>query len=803
MMTNTYMGAPVMRVEDDRLLRGDGRYLDDISYPGLLHAAFVRSEHAHAIVRGIDTTAAAALSGVHAVLTHADLPEQYRNRRLPQSAPIPAITAEITTPFPLAREEVCFVGEPIVLVLAESRHLAEDAAALVVVDYEPCPAAVDVRVASFEDSPAVRGGVADNRAGRFKAGWGDVAAAFEAAERIVKIEIETHRGGGHSMEGRGAIGLYEPHTERLTLWTSTQLPHTVRRLLSVFLGLEENRVRVATPDVGGGFGPKGVFYPEEVAVAVAAMMTQQPVKWVEDRREHFLACVQQRDQVWTMEAAVRLDGSILGVRGKGINDCGAYLLYGLLLPLNTVLQFPGPYAWPALDIELDCIFTNLTPTSPVRGAGRPYANFVIERLMDAIARELDIDPAALRRRNMIRSDQFPYETGMKTPLGAPIVYDSGSNEVCLDRALSMVDVVAFRQRQVMARKAGRYLGLGIASYVEDGGIPPFEGATIRVLPTGKVLVLTGAASQGQGHATIFAQICADLLGITPDQVITRAGDSDDLPRGIGTLGSRIAALAGSSVFQAATAVRSKILNFAAAAFGVATEDLELAGGHVFLRADETRRFGLAQLAQTLNGIPGVPLRQGFEPGLEATSYFTAAASVYSNGTMIAEVEVDVGTGAVSVKHCVFVHDCGRVLNPLLVEGQVIGGVVHGIGNALFERMVFGPDGQPLSTNYGEYLLMTATETPSFRIEHIESPSPRNPIGAKGVGESGTIPAASAVIAAVEDALTPFGCVFNRHPLSPEDILMRMPRFAKPHEESGDAAIQYLQDRRNLRNEPAI
>jgi len=771
-MTNptTGIGAAVERIEDDRLLRGGGRYLDDLELPGLVHAAFVRSEHAHARVLGVDATAARQLSGVAAVFTTDDFPQASRGKRMPQTAPIPALTAAVSTMHALATDEVCFVGEPVAIVVAASRAIAEDAAALVAVSYEVLPAVTDPRRALAADAPRVRAAAPDNRAGRFAAKFGDIEAAFAGAARVIDLEVESHRGGGHSMEGRGAIAAVEAYSGKVTLWTSTQLPHTVRRHLAAHLGLEEPQVRVVAPDVGGGFGPKGIFYAEELALVLAARALGRPVKWVEDRREHFLASVQQRDQAWTLQVAVDPDGAVRGVRARGTNDCGAYLLYGLLLPLTTVVQFPGPYRWGALELELDCVFTNLTPTSPVRGAGRPYANFVIERAMDAVARTLGLDRAAVRARNMIPDDAYPYETGMRTPAGVPIKYDSGSSRACLDRLLEDAGWAGFGERQRAARESGRYIGLGLACYVEDGGIPPFEGATVRVLPSGTVLVRSGAASQGQGHATIFAQIVCEVLGVPLAQVMTEAADTDAIPRGVGTLGSRIAVTAGSSVAKAAEAVRDKAIAFAAAHVGVAAEGLEIVEGAVVVRGAPARRMKLAEIAAFLNGSAGVPIRPGFEPGLEATAFFPVPAPTYSNGSVAVEVEVDAATGAVRVAECWFVHDCGRMLNPLLVEGQLVGGIVHGLGNALLERMVFDREGQPLSTNYGEYLLPGATDVPRFHLRHIETASTRNPLGVKGVGESGTIPTPAAVISAVEDALSVHGAVFDRHPLSPEDVL---------------------------------
>ncbi|KMK64545.1 xanthine dehydrogenase family protein molybdopterin-binding subunit [Puniceibacterium sp. IMCC21224] len=766
-----FIGKPIPRIEDPRLLKGQGRYIDDITPPGTLHAAFLRSDVAHGRIDYIDVEPARNLPGVHAVLKMSDF-AAYSKARMPQPAPIPAITAEVTTPYPLALDEVCFVGEPIAIILAESRAIAEDAVPLIDVEISQLPVVASLAAAKKCEA-IVRDGAPTNLAGRFKTQYGDVESGFANATHEFLIQVKTHRGGGHSMEGRGVICQPGFEGHQLTLWTSTQIPHAVQRNLALYLGVAEADIRVAAPDVGGGFGPKGIVYPEEFAVALAALKLKQPVKWIEDRREHFLSCVQQRDQHWTAEIATDGKGVVEAVRLRGLNDCGAYLPYGLLLPMNTFFQFPGPYTWKALDIELEAYFTNLTPTSPVRGAGRPSANFVMERIMDEVALQLDLDPAEVRRRNLVASDMYPHQTGMKNPAGLPITHDSGSHNQCLDVLSEQLNISNFESRKADAAHEGRYLGQGIACYVEDSGIPPFEGATVRIEGTGKVIVETPAANQGQGHTTIFAQICAEVLGVDPTDVTVRSGDTQTLPYGIGTLGSRVAVTAGNSVYAAAKKVRAKTLRYAADMLACEPDSLHLRDKHVCALPGTdapTEPIPLARIAMELRGVAGVPVRRGFSPGLEATEYATMIAPVFSNGAVGIEVEVDTALGAVELKRCVFVHDCGRMLNPLLVEGQIIGGAVHGIGNALFERMVHDEAGQPVSMNYGEYLMPMATEMPSFEITHLETPSPNNALGVKGAGESGTIPMASAVVAAVENALSAQGVRFFHHPITPQDIV---------------------------------
>ena len=763
-----YLGASVKRVEDPRLITGRARYVDDIELPDLLHAAFVRSAHAHARLTGIEREAALALPGVRSVFTLADFGAAYADKRMPLTFPSPLFKQAITQ-YPLARDEVCYVGEPIAVVVAESRHIAEDAVALVGVDYEPLPAVIDCE-AAFAGDTVAHAGASDNLVATLKGQFGDAAAAFSRAPHVFKERYELHRGGCHSMECRGVIARHDSFDDTLTVWSSTQSPYPVRKFLSLYLDRDESRTRVIAPDVGGGFGPKAAFYPEEVVISLAAMKLGRPVKWIEDRREHFVATTQQRNQVWELEIAARDDGKILGIRGRAIHDHGAYSPYGLLLALTSLSPFPGPYALPALDLTLHVVHTNATPTSPVRGAGRPYAAFVIERLVDLVARELKRDPAEVRRRNYVAKEQMPYATGMKYRDGSPIAYDSGDYAACLEKALQLSDYAKFPARQAEARREAKYLGIGIASYIEDTGVGPFEGALVRVLPNGKVLILTGAASQGQGHATVLAQVCADELGVDIENVMVQAADTGIFPLGIGTIGSRIAVTAGSSVFEAARSVRQKALKLAADALEVDEQDLVIEDGVIRVAGVPDLKLSLGEAAQRLNGVPGMPIPAGLSPGLEATAYHAAGKTAYANGTNVAEVEVDIGTGAVTLLRYSVGHDCGTLLNPKLVDGQIIGGVVHGIGNALFERMVYDAEGQPLTMNYGEYLLPLATEMPPIAVAHFESPSPLNPLGVKGAGEGGTIPAAAAVIAATENALSPFAVRITSHPISPQEIV---------------------------------
>jgi carbon-monoxide dehydrogenase large subunit len=763
-----YFGASVSRLEDPRLTTGRGSYVDDIALPGMLHAAFVRSADAHALIRSIDKSAAEAVPGVLGVYSAADLGEAAA-KPMASLGKWPEIR-QAPTWRPLAGEEVCHVGEPIAVVVATSRAVAEDAVALVSVDAEALPACTDWRTALDPKTPKAHAASADNLAASMRASFGETDKVFASAEHVFKETFQLHRGGCHAMECRGVVASFDKTTGQFTLWTSTQTPYLARRALAGHLGLDESHVRVIAPDVGGGFGPKAVFYPEEIVLPLLSRKLRRPVKWIEDRREHFVATTQQRDQYWELEVAADAQGRLLAVRGRCLHDNGAYLPYGLVLPITVITSFPGPYALAALDITIDVVMTNYVPTTPVRGAGRPNTAFILERLADRVARELELDPAEVRRRSVIRKDQFPYQNGIKNRDGSPATYDSGDFHACLDAALDRFGAKDFRARQEKARAEGRYLGMGIASYVEDTGLAPFEGATVRIEPTGKAIIETGAASQGQGHATVFAQIAADLLGLKPTDITVVAADTGRFPLGIGTIASRVAVTGGSSVHMAAGAVRAKAIRMASEMLEVAEADLYLEDGHVRVSGAPDMKVSLSAIATRLAGALGQPMPRGVSPGLSETAYFEARQTTLASGTNIAEVEVDPEIGDVKIHRYIVAHDCGRVINPMLVEGQIRGGVVHGIGNALFERMSYDESGQPTTTNYGEYLLPTAPEMPRIEIIHIETPSSLNPIGVKGAGEGGTIPAAACIIAAVEDALVPFRVSIGEHPLSPQRIV---------------------------------
>ncbi len=764
----THFGAREKRLEDAALLTGKGRFVDDIELAGTLHAAFVRSPHAHAMVRAIDAAPARAVPGVAAVLTAADLPPGLRDNRIPLRVPNRMIKQPLM-PFCLIGGEIAHVGEPVAVVLARDRYVAEDAARLVAVDYERLPVVGDCRRALVPGAPTAHADSPDNVAARIVSTYGNAAAAFGDAAHVVAVALKQHRGSGHAIECRAALANYEPAVDKLTLWVAGQTPHGHKRVLEIMLGLDPAQIRVIMPDVGGGFGTKALFFGEEAVVAACALRLGRPVKWIEDRWENFLTASQERDQYWDLEMALDRDGKIKAVRGTMIHDGGAYVPHGIILPLITATTVPGPYVVPSYHLETIVAFTNKVPTAPVRGAGRPQAVFAMERLMDKAARQVGLDPAELRRRNLVQAAQMPYAVGLIFRDGKPLTYDSGDYPACFEKALALADYAGFPARQAAARAAGRLIGIGIGNYVEGTGLGPFEGATIRVLASGKVRLLTGAAPQGQGHRTTLAQIAADHLGISPAEIDVVMADTDAIVMGFGTYASRIAANAGPAVHIAADKVRDKMVKIAAHLLEAAEADIELAQGRAHVRGVPQMGKSFAELAAAAQGMSGFALPETIQPGLEETHYFGPAQAAYCNGTHVAEIEVDPGTGHVRIPHYAVAHDCGRLINPMIVEGQMQGGIAHGVGNAFFEWMGYDDEANPLTVTLADYPMALATDVPDAVMAHIETPSPLNPLGVKGAGEGGTIPVPACVIAAVENALAQWGIEISEAPLRPERL----------------------------------
>jgi carbon-monoxide dehydrogenase large subunit len=753
-MTTRFFGAPVKRNEDRKLLTGQALFVDDVELPGMLHAAFLRSQVAHARIRGIDISAAAKRPGVVAVYTADDLGAYWQpGPLLVPPPPIPGIVFNLRTQVPLAKDKVRHVGEPLVIVVAESRYLAEDALDDIVVDLEPLPAVVDLERALRERAACVHDDLATNVASHARQTKGDYRSAAAKADLILKRRFHYEHGISSSIETRGVVAQWSARSQQLTIWDTTQAPVFIRNGLAAMLGLGERQVRVIAPFVGGGFGPKMMmFYPEEVALPWISMRLNRPVKWIEDRLEHFFATTQERGQIHDAEIALARDGRILGVKDVFLHDTGAYNPYGLTVPINSQCTLLGPYVIPAYDSTFTAVFTNLPIVTPYRGAGRQHGVFVIERLLDLAAHELGIDPTEIRRRNLIPPDAFPFNNEIIYQDFQPLSYDSGNYEPVLDKALEAIGYHEFiAHEQPRLRAQGRAVGIAVTCYVEGTGIGPYEGAKVQVQANGKVSVATGIGTQGQGHFTSFAQIVADALGVDVTEVDIVTGDTDQFYWGAGTFASRGAVVAGNAISEAALAVRKKALKLASDAFECAEDDLVVADGKVSITGIPQKFIRLGELAQRANPMRGA-VTPGTEPGLESTQYFGPSSGATANGVHAAIIEVDPLTFDLKILRYVVVHDCGTVINPMILEGQIHGGVAQGIGNAFYEKLAFDDQGQLLNASLADYLLPTALEVPRMELDHTTTPSPLNPLGIKGAGEAGAIPVGALFAQAIEDAL---------------------------------------------------
>jgi carbon-monoxide dehydrogenase large subunit len=581
------------------------------------------------------------------------------------------------------------------------------------------------------------------------------------------------------MECRGLVAVPDPLEDRLTVWSSTQMPHAAKRMLCDLLGLNERQLRVVTPDVGGGFGPKLVFYPEDVAIAVAARRLGHPVKWIEDRREHFVATTQERDQFWDVEMAIDGHGIIQAVRGLLVHDHGAWTARGVNVPQGAVSAMPLAYVVPAYRMAVKVAATNKVAVTPIRGAGQPQGVFAMERLLDRAAVALGIGRDEIRRRNLVPAARMPYATPQRTRGGIAVTLDSGDYPRCQQMALDGSAWTDFPARRAAARAAGKHRGIGLANYVEGTGRGPFEHVSVRIEPSGRIFVATGAAAMGQSTGTMLAQIVAEQLGGDMTNIDVTSGDTAAAPAGLGGSNSRQAVMAGSSAHAAAVRVRRKVLEVAGELLEVAPADLEIEGRGVCVKGVKEMGLTLDAVARAVAGQAGFILPGSGGPGLAASEEVVIDTMTYANGSAVAEVEVDIETGAVSIVHLTFAHDCGRALHPRIVEGQLMGGIAHGIGNALFEFMAFDENAQPLTTTLADYLLVTATEMPPVTILHLESPTPLNALGIKGVGEAGVIPIPAAIASAIEDALSEYGVTIDRLPLSPVDLLAKLPHCSMP------------------------
>jgi len=744
-----FVGERVRRREDPRLITGQATYVDDVRLPGMVHLAILRSPYAHARIKSIDASAARALPGVVAVVVGPEIETGFPHL---VKAGGPDGKREVVR-YPLAVDEVRFVGDPVAAVVAESREVARDALELIVVDYEPLPAVIDLEEAASPGAPRVYSEFPDNIAYVDRSGGGDVEEAFRQADQVVRARIVNHRVAPLPMEPRATVAEYRGAPGELTVWASTQWPHQLRSHLAELLGLPENRVRVIAPEVGGGFGAKAEVYPEELLVAALAVKLQRTVKFVADRREEFASMIHGRGQVDFVEMAVKRDGRVLGMKLRVLADLGAYYQVNTAgVPPLTAKMAPGPYFIPAVSCEVVGVFTNKVPTAAFRGAGRPEATFLLERMMDIIAHDLKLDPAEVRRKNLLRPDMFPYTTPMDA------TYDSGNYEPTLDKALALAGYRQFREEQAAARAQGRYLGIGLSFYVEICGMGPskdmggggWEAAVVNVEKSGKVTVLAGISPHGQGQETTFAQIVADELGVGLDDVVVLHGDTARVPYGRGTYGSRGLPVGGGALVMGINRIKEKARLIAAHLLEASPEDLVFEGGRFSVKGVPNRGISFVEVADAAYDARNLP--PGLEPGLSATSFFEPSNFTYPHGAHVCVVEVDPDTGRVQVLRYVAVDDCGRIISPLLVEGQVHGGIAQGMAQALMEEVVYDESGQLVTGSLMDYAMPTAADLPRFELDHTVTPTPVNPLGAKGVGEAGTIGSTPAVANAVIDAL---------------------------------------------------
>ena len=793
-MPNKYVGKPIKRTEDPRLIKGLAHYVDDIKLPDTLHVAFVRSVYAHARIKSIDTSEALAAPGVVAVYTGKDIAEKI--------GPVPCASALPGLKIPdhrvLAQDKVYFVGHPIAAVVATDRYLARDAVDLVMVDYDDLPAVTDVEEAA-KGGTVIHEGFPDNIAYTMSSGEGDIAAAFSSAERTLKQRILHTRLAPIAMEPRGVLARYFPGEEELTVWSSTQIPHLLRTQLAIMIGIPENKLRVITPEVGGGFGSKLNVYGEEAMLGWISIQLGKPVKWIETRRENMQATIHGRGQVGDIEVAFKNDGTLTGLRYNVFADLGAYhQLLTPAIPTLTGLMLSGAYKIPAIQINITACFTNKMATDAYRGAGRPEATYVVERALDLVARDLNLDPADVRRKNFPSKDEFPFHTA------TGLDYDSGDYEAALDKAQGIADYVKLRADQKAARAEGRLIGIGISTYVEICALGPsqampaggWESATVRIEPTGKVTVMTGASPHGQGQETSFAQIAADELGVDLNDVTVIHGDTGIVQYGIGTFGSRATAVGGTAVYIAIQKLKEKANKIAAHMLQSDATRLSFEGGKYSLSAAAgAAAGGSSEPVVPVGEAPAAALPEpqtegrtsltiqdialaahlakelppDTEPGLSATYFFEPKNFTFPFGTHIAVVEVDRETGDIKFLRYVAVDDCGKVINPMLVDGQLHGGIVQSIGQAMFEEVVYDEQGQLITGTLMDYAVPRASHVPHFELDRTETPTPVNPLGVKGVGEAGTIGATPAIVGAIVDALAPFGIKHLDMPVKPEAL----------------------------------
>jgi carbon-monoxide dehydrogenase large subunit len=775
-----YVGRSLLRREDGRLLRGQGQFIADLVLPRMLHAVLVRSPVAHARIRSVDLSRAAAAPGVALALNGADLlqllppvPEGQISMPSKWTSVIQHKFLNPQQPL-LAHDKVRHVGEAVAIIVAESRDQAEDAAELATLDLEELPPVVDPEAALRADSPIVHDRFQTNLIGAFSVGRGDADAALAGAPHRLRRRFYHHRYAAVPLECRGVVSAYDLRTDSATIWSSTQVVHWVRREAAALLGLPEARVRCIALDVGGGFGGKGHVYPEDLLVTFLARKLGRPVRWIEGRSEHLMSATHSRDQLHDVEVGFDNDGHLLAIRDDYIVDCGAWNPIGSGVAYNTAVHLTGPYKIENLAASGRIVVTNKVPNAPYRGAGRPEAAFAMERTIDLVARALGLEPAEVRRRNMIRADEMPYRVGIPYRDGEPIVYDSGDYPGALQTALDAVGgVEAFRLRQSEASKKGRHLGLGIGCYIEGTGVGPFESAFVRIDPTGKIYVSCGAAPQGQGMETIFSQVIADLWKVPPEDVVLSFADTAAIAIGFGTMASRSTVTASAAMHTASGRLREKVFAIAAHLLECAPADLELRAGGVGVVGVPGAQVSLARVAQAARPGWEITRPPEVDAGLEETYYWQPQTVTWSYAVHVAIVDVDGDTGRVGIEDYAVAHDCGVVVNPMLVEGQIMGGAAQGLGGILLEGIAYDANGQLLSGSLMDYALPTAGDIPAMRIVHQHSPSPLNPLGVKGVGEGGAVAPPAAIANAVCDALAQFGVEINSTPIKPAQIISAM------------------------------
>lgn len=766
------IGERITRSEDPRLLTGQALFVDDVNIPGMLHAAFLRSDYAHAYIRGIDVSAARNRPGVVAVFTAEDMGGDWQPGP-PLVSPPPTvedITFHSRRQVPLAKDKVRHVGEPIAVVIAESRYVAEDAVEDIIVDLDSLEVVADIEHALDADAPLIHEDLDSNLAAHMIQSKGDYEKAKVEADVVISRKIIIDRGAAGAMENRGIVANWDAKSQHLTVWDTTQAPIPIRNGLATQLGLSESQVRVIAPFIGGGFGPKMMMhYPEEMLIPWVSMQLGMPVKWIEDRRENFFATTQERGQVHEAEMILSREGKILGVSHNFLHDSGCYDPYGLTIPLNTESHVMGGYDVPNYYSDLKVVFTNKIITTPIRGAGRPQGIFIVERLLDLAAKELDIDPIEIRLRNFIPPEAFPYERKIIDQAFSPLIFDSGEYKPVLEKAADMIGYQQFiQEEQPRLRAAGHHVGIGIVAFVETTGVGPYEGARVTVEASGKINVATGVGTQGQGHFTSFAQVVAEQLGVDVRDVNLVTGDTAEFHWGTGTFASRGAVVAANAINASAEIVRGKILKLASKILEAPEEELELEDGYVRVADIPRMSISLAELAVLANPLRGA-VEPGTEPGLEGTAYFGPKYGAIAFGVHAMILEVDPETMMVEIKRYVVVEDCGTVINPLILDGQIHGGVAMGIGNAFYEQLIYDENAQLLNASFADYLIPSACEVPRIEIGHHETRSPLNPLGTKGVGEAGTIPVPALFAQALENALPEHDLEILEMPLSPNRL----------------------------------